>query len=143
MERRKKENFWYFGLSWGPQRVSLPKRLAFVASLRGFGDTLEGLALGLVASVAMVIERESQDSVEMSLPGRETFEASALRLDLCHQVLPGSLCCFFAVPEAIWWWLGRAGYLVHTSVQKLLAFEGSTQGGGVGGVGVGEAEGCE
>lgn len=58
--RKKKGNFWCYGLSRGPQSVSLPKGLALVASPRGFGGTLQGLASGLVAVVAMVMEGESR-----------------------------------------------------------------------------------
>lgn len=85
--KKKKGNFWCYGLSRGPRSASLPKGLELTASPRGLAGTLEGLASGLVAAVVMVMEGESRDSTEMSLLGRRTFGANARAI---RSVSPGA-----------------------------------------------------
>lgn len=118
--KKKKGSFWCYGLSRGPRSVSLPKGLALAASPRGFVGTREGLARGLAAAVAMVMEEQAETAQTCHrLPGRYLGQMPR-RLDLCHWLLPGSSA---ALP-AVWRWLGTGGYLVQAAVQKLPPFEG-------------------
>lgn len=122
--KKKKGNFWCCGLSRGPRSVSLPKGLALVASPRGFVGTREGLARGLAAAVAMVMEERAETAQKCHcLAGRHLGQMCG-RLDLCHWLLPGSSHSPSAALPAVRWWLGRGGYLVHAAVQKLPSFEG-------------------